>query len=62
MNTTITFSAGDETAPIIVTTTEDNVDEVVERFTARLSDPSEGLTIGDADTATVDIIDDDGKK
>lgn len=58
----VTFLAGDTTARVSVPTAQDNTAEVVEMFTAVLSDPTGGLTLPDDPTATAIIEDDDGKR
>ena len=57
----LTFPAESVTASATVTTREDNTQEGPESFTATLSDPTNGLSLGTTTTATVDIIDDEGK-
>lgn len=57
--TTITFPVGVTEITIPVNTTQDQIAELPEDFTALLSNPSEGLAIGAEDTATVTITDDD---
>lgn len=59
---TVTFPAGTTELMIPINTTEDEIAEFPETFTALLSDPSEGLTVGAQDTATVNIVDDEGEK
>ena len=49
MSDTFTFEIGD-----------DDINELTENFTAMLSSPSFGLSLGNIFTATVDIVDDDG--
>ena len=56
---TITFPAGQTSVMIPVDTTEDEIAELLEQFTATLSNPSEGLIVGDDDVATIEIGDDD---
>ena len=58
---TFTFPAGQTSIMIPVDTTEDGVSELLEQFTATLSNLSEGLTVGDDDEATIEIGDDDRK-
>ena len=58
---TLTFPAESVTASATVTTREDDTQEGPESFTATLSDPTNGLSLGTTTSATVDIIDDDGK-
>ena len=49
MSDALTFEIGD-----------DNINELTEDFTAVLSSPSIGLSLGNTSTATVEIVDDDG--
>ena len=58
--TTITFSAGQTEVLVPVTAIEDAISELTEDFQAVLSNPSTGLVVGDADTATVNIEDNNG--
>ena len=58
---TITFPAGTTEFTIPVLTALDEVADMGERFTATLTNPSEGLAVGTDDTATINIIDDTGK-
>jgi hypothetical protein len=58
---TITFPAGVIVVTIPVTTTNDDVAELPERFTGVLSNPTGGLILGDDDMATININDDDGE-
>ena len=44
-----------------VDTVGDQISELQESFQAVLTNPSAGLTIGAADTATISITDDDGQ-
>ena len=57
---TVTFPAGTTEMTVSVPTTQDNTAEEVEMFTAMLSEPTDGLTLGEDSTATVAIEDDDG--
>lgn len=57
---TITFPAGTTELAIPVNTTDDEIAELPEDFTALLSNPSQGLAVGAQDTATVTITDNDG--
>ncbi len=57
---TLTFPIGQTTASLPVMTTQDDTQEGTEQFTAVLSNPTNGLKIGSAGTATVSINDDDG--
>ena len=45
---------------MVVSTLEDALGELTESFTASLSNPSQGLRIGDDGTATVTIEDNEG--
>ena len=60
---TATFLAGQTTTSVSIPITDDTTAELTEAFTAVLSIParaaSQGITKGAADTATIDIIDDD---
>ena len=58
---TITFPAGMTEAFIPVDTLGDQISEPQESFQAVLTNPSAGLTVGAADTATVNITDDDSE-
>ena len=58
---TLTFPAESVTASATVTTREDDTQEGPESFTAILSDPTNGLSLGTTTSAIVDITDDDGK-
>ena len=60
MSRTITFSAGDNQIFISVDTLDDDSLELAESFTVLLSNPSEGLDIGDQDLARVNIRDNEG--
>jgi hypothetical protein len=60
VSTSITFFTGQREATITVSTTEDDTLEQLEDFTALLTNPSEGLTVGAEDTARIDIMDDEG--
>ncbi len=62
MTRTLTFEPGETVAAITVMTTEDETQEGNEQFTATLANPTNGLQVGSANTATVVIVDDDGKK
>ena len=59
---TITFTAGERVAFVPVDTTNDRIAELSEDFFAFLSNPSAGLTVGDADRATVNIADNDSEQ
>ena len=64
MTRTITFPAGTTTQPVPVDTLNDGISESTENFGAELSNPNgAGLTLslGDQDTATADIMDNDRK-
>ena len=65
MTQTVTFPAGQTSATVFVNTLDDSLAEGLENFEASLSSPNgNGLpfNIGDQDTATVDIVDNDGIK
>lgn len=59
---TVTFPTGTTELVIPVSTTEDEVAELSEDFTALLSDPSDGLSVGAQNVATVNIMDDEGER
>ena len=61
MTQTLTFSMGQTTASVSVTTVEDVVQEGTEQFTATLTNPTSGLQVGPSGTATVNIADNDGR-
>ena len=56
---TITFPAGQTSITFPVDTTEDEIAELLEQFTATLSNPSEGLIVGANEQALIEIVDDD---
>ena len=60
---TVTFLAGETTASVSIPITDDTTAELTEDFSAVLTIPatatSQGITKGAADTATIDIVDDD---
>ena len=60
---TATFLAGQTTASLSIPITDDTTAELTENFSAVLTIPStaasQGITKGAADTATIDITDDD---
>ena len=60
---TATFLAGQRTASVSIPITDDTTAELTEDFSAVLTIPataaSQGITKGAADTATIDITDDD---
>ena len=58
---TITFPAGVTSVTVPVTTTSDDLSELQEMFDATLSNPSDDLTVGADDKATV-VIDDNNRK
>ena len=58
---TVTFPAGETQMSVTVPTTEDDTAEETEMFTAVLSDPTNGLTLGDDSTARAMIEDNDGR-
>ena len=53
---------GDTRLLVPVPTSDDRVSERDELFGAELSNPTGGATLDDRDTATVTIMDDDGKR
>ena len=57
MSTVVTILAGETEATIVVATIDDNIAEQLENFSALLSGPSEGLSIGTQSTATINISD-----
>ena len=62
---TVTFPAGQTSQTVTVSTLDDSFPEGTETFGASLSSPNgNGLTfsLGSQDTATVDIVDNDGKE
>lgn len=52
---TVTFLAGTRSAIVFVSTINDGLSEETETFTASISNPSDGLTLGTQSTATVSI-------
>ena len=60
---TATFLAGQTTASVSIPITEDTTVELTEDFSAVLTIPAtattQGITKGEADTATIDIVDND---
>ena len=62
VSTTITFQIGESEAQVSISTTEDTTAELPESFEAVLSDPTGGLTIGAQSIATINIIDNEGRK
>ena len=62
MTGTIVFQRSEINGTITVMTTEDDIQEGTEQFTATLSNPTNGLEVGPDRTATVDIGDNDGKR
>ena len=63
MTQTVTFPAGETSVTVFVNTLDDMLAEGLETFEASLSSPNgNGLAfnIGSQDTATVDIVDNDG--
>ena len=60
VSTTITIPAGQTEVSIRVNTLDDSIVEESEDFVVILSNPSQGLTIGANNRATVIILDDDG--
>ena len=59
--TTFSFTTGEMESFIVVTATEDMVVEEDESIVVDLVNPSAGLTIGAANTATVTITDSTGE-
>lgn len=57
---TITFPAGTTRQVIPAVTRDDDIQEGDESFRLRLSNPTNGLTLGGRSTATVNIRDNDG--
>ena len=59
----MTFLAGQTTAAVSIPITNDNIAELTEDFSAVVTIPpaaaSQGVTTGPADTATIDILDND---
>ena len=53
--TTIVFAAGETQSSFDVVILEDEIFEPLESFTAVLSNPSQGLTLGVGITATINI-------
>ena len=65
MTQTVTFPAGQTSQTVLVNTLNDLLSEGLENFDASLSSPNgNGLpfSVGAQDTATVDIVDNDGMK
>ena len=60
VNATVTILAGETEASVAVTTINDDIAEQLESFTALLSGPSEGLSLGTQTDATISIVDNDG--
>jgi hypothetical protein len=58
---TFTFSAGETSVGIFVSTLIDTVAELTERFEAELRNPSGGVVVGAQNRATVDILDLNGE-
>ena len=57
----VTFSTVETIKTVPVSITNDNIAEETESFTASLTAVSGAVVSGDGDTATINIIDDDGK-
>ena len=59
----MTFSAGQTTATVAIPITDDDISEVTEDFSAVLTIPAaastQGVSSGTADTASIDIVDND---
>ena len=59
----MTFSAGQTTATVAIPITDDDISEVTEDFSAVLTIPAAasalGVSSGTADTASIDIVDND---
>ena len=65
MTRTVTFPAGQTSQTVTVSTQDDSLSEGQETFGASLSSPNgNGLSfsVGNQDMATVDIVDNDGRK
>ena len=60
VSTVVTILAGETEATIVVATIDDNIAEQLESFSALLSGPSEGLSLGTQTDATISIVDNDG--
>ena len=60
-NTSFSFTAGATESFIVVTATDDVPIELTETIQVNLTNPSEGLVIGAASTATVTITENDGE-
>ncbi len=59
---TVTILAGDDSVSVEVGTVDDTLDELMEAFTATLTNPGAGAVIGENETAEVVINDNDGKQ
>ena len=59
--TSFTFAAGQTESFISVTVLDDAIAEQVESIQAVLTNPSDGLSIGGDNTATVTVTDNDGR-
>ena len=57
----LTFATGTTHATLSLGNLDDNVNEETESFSAQLSSPSSGISLGKNNIATVYIIDNDGK-
>ena len=58
---TLTFPMGLATVSVSVMTVENEVQEGTRQFTATLTNPTSGLQVGPVGTATVNIVDNDGR-
>jgi hypothetical protein len=58
---TLNFAAEQTRVSVPVDTIDDQTAELQEGFTALLSNPSEGLALGQQDTGTVIILEDEGE-
>jgi len=58
---TLTFAPGTTTSTVTMITSADDIDEETEQLTARLINSREAA-VGRPDTATVDIIDNNGRQ
>lgn len=58
---TVTFTPGQTTAEVEVTTVEDTTNELDEVFFAALQNPTGGAVLGASSNATIPVMDDDRK-
>ena len=58
--TTVTFTVADTIKSVAITITNDNIIEETESFTASLIAVTGAVFPDDGDTATINIVDDDG--